>query len=1219
MKDQILKIAKVKSEKEFYKKYPTEAAFMKAHGKAFKKAAMGAKMVETQLDQLTDFGNPPMAQVGAMIGGDNLNPKLKPVGFNDLMTGARATNAGVSKEEQMRQDNLAALEAQNAPAEPVDGGFAKTLAGVAGQVLEKGKGGDVGDIVNDLPIHRYGGDLYKYQGGGGLTSLGNSIGSAFQGQGGLGSGLVDMFSRTKGTGKGLIDSSQAMFKDLGLKGGLKQLGTSEGLKAAGSAAGVGLLNAAPQILQGIGQIKEQKQAIKQADQTAQVSGITAQAAESQPLLQKRRYTRPEDALVQPGQLGNPQGAGTNYLAQNGRSIGGNPTEIQNTYNSPLDIYSDLGFTPLNDNIVKQYAYGGNLPTAEFGDYFQDSGQASIGKGVGSAVGSVFGPIGGMVGGALGGVVGNLLGGAKDANRLANLQDTTAKNTERAAWAQGAQNIQSTYSNFMEDGGWVSHDWQPQTITKFGEYNMNQLLAPPNDADMLRAGGHLREYTPPSAAAMYTDRAQYGKWMKRTNEPGVEVAPTGGAMANPRLSNIKAYTQMNTTDTNRNGRSNYNQDFTSAQYTKDYYDNQPSQEVYSYGRDNGNKFSEFTRMATEGQPAVNELRRTEERRPFLNLIGKKQIMDRYDMLNEKKAQGYMQQMNDAMPGGLPGYTAPNMEYGGQMAMGGDLQVHRGKAETMSYNPYLPGDGETVMFRGPSHDNGGMPVSYGDNGVEVEGGEPAIKLKDGGKDENLVVFGNMVIPKYGVAEIGDDKAKGKKFKNYIADLSRTEAKQNKIIDKSTKLVNSLKNDNPFDQLTMNASRANLLGANMKLKDIADKKQRASVVQNAILDTAKEYNVESDGLAKGKLKPIKDPLIGKNGLNLKKAQSGVTWHPDWEDVYENDVPDVLNAADLEMIKRGMSKPGFMGEGATDLQEVVVTGKRPKSKGPLEIIKRETNLPKMGLPPVTFTGRPLDLQMAKSKKKKGKFDWEMLAKTLASGLGDYFRPTTNNPLDGSQLMGEMYALGNNQVDPVYAQTYQPMLDNVYDISLQDQINSIDSQARAAIRAARDNPSAQAYIMSQAAELKNKVLGEQMRINQANKAQVYQANRAAINDSVLKNLGILDTQQVRQSTARSKTKEQAIEALNSISAKIAQNKLETRNINTMENLYGYRFGQNDRVYNANNPYFFNSPMVGSLNPGGLSEYEKAKAITNAYEKKTKGLGKEESRNGSIVKALKNI
>ena len=45
MKDQMLKIAKVKSEKEFYKKYPTEEAFMAKHGKAFKKAAMGKSKI----------------------------------------------------------------------------------------------------------------------------------------------------------------------------------------------------------------------------------------------------------------------------------------------------------------------------------------------------------------------------------------------------------------------------------------------------------------------------------------------------------------------------------------------------------------------------------------------------------------------------------------------------------------------------------------------------------------------------------------------------------------------------------------------------------------------------------------------------------------------------------------------------------------------------------------------------------------------------------------------------------------------------------------------------------------------------------------------------------------------------------------------------------------------------------------------------------------------
>jgi len=49
MKDQILKIAGVKSEKEFYKKYPSEEAFMKAHGKAFKKAAVWCRYAKAKL------------------------------------------------------------------------------------------------------------------------------------------------------------------------------------------------------------------------------------------------------------------------------------------------------------------------------------------------------------------------------------------------------------------------------------------------------------------------------------------------------------------------------------------------------------------------------------------------------------------------------------------------------------------------------------------------------------------------------------------------------------------------------------------------------------------------------------------------------------------------------------------------------------------------------------------------------------------------------------------------------------------------------------------------------------------------------------------------------------------------------------------------------------------------------------------------------------------
>jgi hypothetical protein len=67
MKAQILKIAGVKSEKEFYKKFPSEAAFMKKHGKAFKKAQYGFNMDANSngiLDYLEDVDNSRFGQTG---------------------------------------------------------------------------------------------------------------------------------------------------------------------------------------------------------------------------------------------------------------------------------------------------------------------------------------------------------------------------------------------------------------------------------------------------------------------------------------------------------------------------------------------------------------------------------------------------------------------------------------------------------------------------------------------------------------------------------------------------------------------------------------------------------------------------------------------------------------------------------------------------------------------------------------------------------------------------------------------------------------------------------------------------------------------------------------------------------------------------------------------------------------------------------------------------
>lgn len=912
MKDQILKIAKVKSEKEFYKKYPTEEAFMAEHGKTLKKAAMGKAMVYDQLHQLSDFGNPPIANAGATT-----PPEFKLTKF-----GATANNPGGSFESGAGQVGMAAIQ-----------------------------------------------------------SLGKIIG-------------------------------------------------------------------------GINAIGEQKRNIKKADQSAQLSGLALQANQNmqQPI---RNYVTPFDNPIQPGQLGNPYGSGTSYLAEDGIMIGGNPTEIQNTY-APNDIYNDLGFEPLQET-YKQFRHGGNVHKAEFGEYFQDSGQAQIGSAVGGAVGSAFGPAGAVVGQFLGKAAGNLLGGAKDARALQAQKDKMALTQSQIGFEQSRS--QGPLNAYMKDGGWVSHDWQPQVIATFGEHKLKDLLRPPHDADMLRAGGHLKEYTPPSEAAMFTGRP-----------------------------------------------------------------NMP--------------------MAQDGV---------------------------------------------------------------QMAMGGELQVgDGGYLETMSYNPNLPG-GEIGMFRGASHDNGGIQTMYGDNEVEVEGGEPAVKLKDGGSSDNLVVFGNMKINKNIANLMGDPKAKGMKFKTYVADVAKNDAKQLKRISKAVNLIKNSDENNAFDHLSLNTGNAMLKGAQAWQKINADKIKEAGIVQDAIHQTAKHLGVKNDKLAEGKFEKETDPsMVAKFGTRVQKAQGGGNWEGDvW-------VPEEESQ---------MTLPDF------------VISNTPKFHPPsIEDFPGDFFSPKKGN------------KLSDALKKTGKFLGDY-APAVLSNLEPFLRPSNaNEPLPPDQIYPELYSLATNQLQPVQAQTFQPMLDSPVDISFNDQLAAVDAQSRAAIRAAGANPAAQAMIMAQTLQAKNQLLGERDRINTANRIQVYDKNRALLNDAKLRNLQILDKQYERQTEAASNTAERNFSALSSIAAKTAQQRAVNRKMGVLENMYNFRFDPRGRAINANAPQFFNTsgnPFGRGQNAGQLEEgYEdlfnaagRRVATRKASGSQKPSMGemddlslrnggkasKKNARNSSIVKALKNL
>ena len=1029
MKAQILKIAGVKNEKEFYKKFPTEAAFMKKHGKQLKKA-----------------------QVGAMIGASDQAVKpVTPISYSDLYANANSAITGISPEEQARQEELASQQAIAAASSSKGGGIMDMLGQAAPMIAE------------------------------GLAGAKN------------GKKLKKAIDGFEGAIKPPTMPKVEMANLANTKGfGLSKLGTAgqssdRGFDWKGLAGTIG--SQLGPIIGSFEQISQENEDIANARKYAQISDITRQAAESRPEQVKRRYVRPEDMLTQ---TVNPLGVGTNYLAA------ANGAEIANYYSSPNTIYTDLGYEPLNDSNVKQFKKGGKLPKAESG--FDFNALSGVGGGLGGALGSAIGKgsgkggaastiastalgtignlllpgIGGLAGSFLGGLGGGLFDAGRQ-NELQDAQDKLNENLQASAFQSGAQNVQSRNSGFMEDGGWVSHDWQPQVITKFGEYNVSELLKPPHDADMLRAGGHLKEYTPPTERAMYTGREEF-------------------------------------------------------------------------------------------------------------------------------------------------------------AMGGDLQVGRGKAETMSYNPFLPEGGETVMFRGPSHDDGGMPISYGQNGVEVEGGEPAVVMEDGGQAKNLTVFGAIDIDDTTAEAIGDKKAKGMKFKNYIADLSKVEAKQNKIVDKSTQLINDSDVNDPFDQLSFNSGQASLMGATMKLKDIAAKKANAAAVQNAILETADEYGYKDAS------KFAKDVKSGK----VKKAAFGAKMETA---AYGDDLPVTLKPI-------AEAQPYAFIPGMQPPQIPSVMGTRDNTLGVLQLPKERLNFDMFeGLrasqegiyPPIAY-GKGRELADVKVRPQDEPFDeftpsvsprysapqakdkseswWDEAAMAIGSTL-PFLRPSNQMPLDPTQISPEMYAMATNQLEPVQAQLFNPMMQaQPYKVSLQDQRNEVIAQGNAAYRMAQGNPAIASQIAANVSKALTSIGAEENRINQGEVARAAEANRAQFNDAQLKNLSILDQQYARQAEAKSKTKAQNLEALKSIADKTLKNKLENKTLATMENMYNYRFTPSGVAYNLNAPAQFNPYGIGQGTQQLPEGYEytyrnvNGKLVPDDIKKKAKD---KESRNGSIVKAIKNL
>jgi hypothetical protein len=220
--------------------------------------------------------------------------------------------------------------------------------------------------------------------------------------------------------------------------------------------------------------KKQKEILNKARRWANVSNVVKDAAISNAYAEKPKNTwiRPDDPnqIFNTSQLTNARGVGTNALARNGVRLqnGGNATEIQNTYAPEYDLYDNLEYEPLyNIDQQKSYAYGGDIPNAQWGAFsqgmqgFGDSSYSGLssamfnnnaGSQAGSALGSIAGPIPALALGMVGGFL------DRDAANTNSANQRMMHNLNFASGLDQTLGIQNQFKANMENGGYMNTEY-----------------------------------------------------------------------------------------------------------------------------------------------------------------------------------------------------------------------------------------------------------------------------------------------------------------------------------------------------------------------------------------------------------------------------------------------------------------------------------------------------------------------------------------------------------------------------------------------------------------------------------------------------------------------------------------------------------------------------------------------------------------------------------------
>jgi len=1096
MKAQILKIAGVKTEKEFYKKYKTEADFMKVHGKAFKKA-----QTSSAIDKAQNWGT------------------MTPSGSDAWQNqgGLASNNAGAGNDQG---NNIWLTDEQVANT----GGMYDGYSNPENAPGQKGPGFNVPGAMN------------------------------------FGAGMVK-------AGKG-IKAAEDRTKSM-------------------------------EAWTGVSDIQKR----------AKISNVFAPK-------QPNQYYRVDDPrfIQNANAMSNTKGRGSDVfnVGQNGSMIGGNPTDIQNTF-APGTLYDNLGYEPFNEsdnNNVKAYQGGGGFGNMlGGGDYKSFLGGSALGQG---------GLFGGNTGG--GSWLANAMGGDSSyANAASMIPGPVGMFATMAARfldpnpgkQRNAQNkMNSNYSYIdsindadqlhsqygantqnggdivaYEDGGYLNPEYNPQVITMFGDHTAEDFA---DYAHKYRAGGHLKEYTPPSERAMQTYK----------NGGEISSYAMGGK--------IQSYGQGNVKDESYNP---YMPGSGISSMIKGPSHANGGVDI-SYGGEAQNGYEDYAANGANMGPQIQ----AEGGESMMEMANGGQI----------DPQTGEQETNAVVIGNIPAkhevlsHISDNQDF---------LEYIKKKGnDGRTFKSLFADLTKQEVKATKSKESASKIANDADKSKWGKLDLQTAKTIEGAADADLQSIANT---KMGIAESQDvlNKIKGQISQHLGYNISAEDLGRGKI-----------KKD--FDPITKDAPLVSKFGASLRkaqggtnisedeynqfLKEYADSEAADKKAKGKTSDSTLAFQRHYHKAFPQEALSAIQKTTRENGLSNKAKEMGLT------------IEDILAGKNVDKILQS-NEDAFYG---------------PRTKQYLASVKSNfTKTP--AAPEITTTnfGVPSTQTTTDNTSKSPIGIVPLKQNNVLNGMNMIASMFPNRdfpPMDPRQFAGENVASSLNVLQPVPMQKPSVELDPIYRMNYNDVRNANTAAFRDVVRQNQGNPAAMTSALAKFSQGNQGIGGEEFRANQAIEQQVYGGNRGKVAANQNTALALNANQANMQSIAKSKTDETNIKIAQSRADKYMKYDASKNKYLVDRNLfpnYGYDQGYGIHTqgpgYNATIPQIYGGKssvkeipvkdakgnvlyykMVGEEDDSDTTNIPSTGTppfvATGTPAKNGKSIVKN-AKNGSVVKAYKNL